>query len=77
MPRQTHTNFMRATIWPPTIKIESEGTPAGVISTAFHALANRPKARAALLEELRVLDANFTQHEADNPDQSHEKDTTK
>lgn len=73
MPRKaTHPNFMRATIWTPTVKIESSGSPAAVIESAFHALARRPKARAALLKNLEVLDGEFKDFEARNPNDTHE-----
>lgn len=62
MPRQRYTYFMRATIWTPTMKMQSEGSPDGVITTAFHAVQGHDK-RAKLLESLKVIDAEMTDHE--------------
>lgn len=77
MPRKTHTNFMRATIWTPTMRTDVGGTPAVVIETAFGALAGRPRARAALLKALTERAERFAEWEAKNPDGLIEKDTTK
>lgn len=68
MPAKRHTNHMKATIWAPTMRSDCSGTPAGVIAHAFHALNGRPKTRAALMEELKTLAAEFTDYEARNPD---------
>lgn len=68
-----HTNFMRATIWTPSMRIDSEGSPAAVVETAFHALVNRPRRRAVLMDALRALDAEFTKVEAEHPENIIEK----
>jgi len=57
-----HTNFMRATIWTPTMKLETSGSPDSGIVTAFHALTSA-KRRAACLKSLQVIDAEMTLHE--------------
>lgn len=68
-----HTNYMKATIWTPTMRSDVEGTPAGVIEMAFGALVGRPKARAALMQALKERDERVTAWEAENPDELIEK----
>lgn len=67
MPRATHTNYMRATLWTPTMKSEMSGTPAGVIEMAFGALIGRPKARAVLMKSLQERCEHFERYEANDP----------
>ena len=58
-----HTNWMKATVWTPTMRSDSEGTPDSVISCAFYALRS-PARRAACIAELQKIDARMTELEA-------------
>lgn len=54
-----YTNHARATIWTPTMKIESSGSPDGVCVTVFRALDTFER-RAKVLKELTELHADKT-----------------
>lgn len=59
---KTHTNYMRATVWTPTMKMEISGRPEDCIESAFYAL-DTPERRAKCIKELQETDAKMTAHE--------------
>lgn len=54
-----HTNYMKATVWTPTMSSTIEGTPDGVIPMAFMALDTQQR-RTACIKQLQDIDAKLT-----------------
>jgi len=57
-----HTNYMKATVWTPTMSSTMQGTPDGCIPLAFYALDTHER-RAELIAELQRIDAKLTAQE--------------
>jgi len=58
-----HTNWMKATIWRPTVKTEIEGTPDGIIPMAFFSL-DTPERRAKCIAKLQEIDKQMSEKTA-------------
>lgn len=58
-----HTNFMRATVWTPTMSSNFEGPPDACIPHAFYAL-DTPERRAKCIAELQRIDHRLTERDA-------------